>query len=452
MTDAFPRTRRPLPWVLAAFLALVFLEPVDATTLDVHLPVNSNLDRVAIVGVVLAWLFLRGDQRSVWRSSRSRLYVGAVALFFAVLVAGILLGSARIIRLDEWTLVQKQFALILSFFVVGWFALTALRPADLRGFSTYMILLGAVFAIGVLVESRTGYNVFYSLSRTLLRPIATVGPTPTQLNGSLTDDGRVVVVGSTGHGLAAVSVLASVMAFALIRIFDASNWRSWWVNALAFSLMAAAAMATQKKTAVVVLAAVILFVGFHRRRQFLRLLPLGVVLLIGFIHFAAPGNIGTVLNPSLWFQSSSTAHRSNDLGTIWPDVVAHPLLGRGYGSVDVDKPDQFRILDNQDFSVLWQTGVLGLLSYLWMIIAPIVGSRRARRSRDPAIARPAIAAAAGCVAFFVVNALFDTFSYSQTPYMFFTVAAMCVVASGAVAPARSPEAVALEPRPVAVPA
>jgi hypothetical protein len=430
MSDAFPRTRRPLPWILAVFVAMLFFVPVDATSINVHLPVNSHLDRFAIVVVMLIWFVLRGDQRTVWRSSRSKLFVAAVAIFWAVLIAGLIVGSGRIIRLNEWTLAQKQIALIASFFVIGWFALSALRPQDLRGFSTYLIGLGTLLAVGMLVESRTGYNVFYSVSGTILAPIATVAKAPTELNGALTD-GRVIVVGPTGHGLAAVTLLASVMAFALIRTFDAPNRRSWLLNAMAFALMATAAVATQKKTAIVVLIAMVVFVGMHRPRALLRMLPLGVAL-IAFMHVLAPGNIGTVLDPTLWFKSSSTAHRSNDLATIMPDVSAHPLLGRGYGSIDVDKPDQFRILDDQYLGILWQTGVLGLLAFLAMIITPVLGARRACRGRDPALARSAIAASGGCIAFLVVNALFDTFSYSQAPYMFFILAAFCVVASGGV--------------------
>jgi hypothetical protein len=432
MTDAFPHTRRPLPWILAAFLGMLFTVPVDVTNIRVHLPVNSQIDRFAVVIIVLLWFLLKGDQRSVWRSKRSKLLVGAVAIFWAVLLAGVFLGSARIIRLGEWTLFQKQVALVASFFVIGWFALTALRPQDLSGFSTYLVALGTIMAVGMLIEARTSYNIFYSVSSVILHPIATVAKSPTELNGALTD-GRVVVVGPTGHGLAAVTVLASVMGFALARIFNAPSRKSWWLNAIAFALMATAAMATQKKTAVVVLLTVILFVGFYRPAKLLRLLPLGLVL-IAFMHALAPGNIGTVLNPTLWFDTSSTSHRAQDLSAIWPDVVSHPLLGRGYGTIDISQPDQFRILDDQYLSILWQTGALGVLAYLWMIVAPVLAARKARRSRDPDLARTAIAASAGCVAFLVVNALFDAFTYSEVPYLFFILAAMCTVASAAEAP------------------
>jgi len=449
MIDAFPHTRRPLPWIVAAFLVMLFIVPVDATTVNIHLPVDSQIHRCAVVIVILLWCVLGGDQKTIWRSNRSKVFVAAVAIYLAVEFGGVIAASPRIIRLDEWSLVQKQAALSATFFLIGWFVLSALRPNDLRGLSTLILALGTILAVGMLIESHTGYNVFYSVSRTVLKPVATVGPTPTQLNGALTYDGRPVIVGSTMHGLAAVSVLASVMGFALIRMFEARSRRTWVLYGLAFALMAAAAVSTQKKTSVVVLLAVILFVGAHRPRKLLRLLPLGVVL-VGAIHALAPGSIGTVLNPSLWFNSNSSAHRSNDIPTIWPDIITHPILGLGSGSANPDQPDQYRILDDAMLAILWEMGVVGLLAFIAMILAPIVDARKARRSRDPDLAQTAIAASAGCVAFFVVSFLFDSLSFSEAPYLFFILAGFCVVASGAAADERPPVLVESPPRRVAV--
>ena len=43
--DAWPRTRRPLPWLFAGFLATIFLVPFDAIHLKVSLPFSSDFDR-----------------------------------------------------------------------------------------------------------------------------------------------------------------------------------------------------------------------------------------------------------------------------------------------------------------------------------------------------------------------------------------------------------------------
>ena len=431
--DAFPHTRRPLPWVLAGFLTLLFLAPVDQTQLKVHLPVNSKLDRFAVIGMLLAWIFFRGDQRTIWRSRRSKVYVVAAAIFISVIATGLFVNSSRALILNEWTLGEKQFAVLASLIIVSWFTLTALRTEDLRGFSTMMIGLGTILALGILIESRTGYNFFYSFVGALFHPIATVSPPGTDINPELTGVYRVVIVGPTSHPLAAVTMLAVVMPFALVRVFEAPSRRSWWLNAIAVALMTAGAVATQKKTGVLSLVAVFIFVGLHDPLKMLRLAPLAVVL-VGFVHLVSPGSLGTVLNLGSWFNNSSSQHRGSDLQAIWPDVLAHPLLGRGFGTVDISRPDQFRIMDDQILGMLWQAGALGLISYVWMIFSPIFAAVRVRRFGDPGLRQFVLAASAACVAYFVVNSLFDTLSFVQGPYMFFIVAAMCTVATGAVYP------------------
>ena len=89
--------------MLAGFMVIIFLIPVDSVRLKVHLPFNASFDRLGVFVLLLAWVVLGGDQRTVWRSRRSKLYAGAAALFAAILVAGILANSYHVITLGEWT-------------------------------------------------------------------------------------------------------------------------------------------------------------------------------------------------------------------------------------------------------------------------------------------------------------------------------------------------------------
>jgi hypothetical protein len=448
--DAFPHTRRPLPWVLAGFLWFLFFVPVDQTTVKVHLPFSSYFDRFLVVLMVLAWIVFRGDQRTVWKSRRSRIFVGAAALFLFTLVVGDFANSPRAINMNEWTLATKQLTLVATLMIVGWFTLTALRPEDLPGFSKLIVIFGTGMAIGMLVESRTGYNVFFNVSTILLSPIAHVGAAGTNLNAAAQGVQRAVVVGPTAHGLCAVTVLAIALPFALVRLFDAKSARQWLCYAMAVALMASAAIATQEKTGFLALVGVFLFIMVHRPLKMLKLVPFMVVML-GFVHAAAPGSLGTVLDISRWFNNGSSAHRAADLTAIWPDVLTHPLFGRGYGTVNVAQAAQFRIMDDQFLGMLWQTGFLGLAAYCWMILSPIAASTKARLSRDPHIAPVALAASAGCVAFFIVNWLFDALGFVQGPYLFFIIAAMATVASGANLKAPAPKrAPARHPQPIVV--
>ena len=429
--DAFPHTRRPLPWALAAFLAMLFLVPVNSTELNVHLPVGSQIDRFAIVGLILAWFCFGGDQRAFLRTRRSKLYVTAACVFLAIAVASLLLDSGRIINIGDFSLAEKRFALLGSFLVLSWFTLTALRFEDVRGFCTYLIGLGTTMALGMLIERHTGYNVFYNWSAVIFKPIASVAPSPTDIHPAFGSDGRVTVVGPTLHGLAATTMLVVVMPFALVRLFDATSRKSWWLNAAAFALMLAGAVATDRKTALLVPVALVIYLACYRPRQVLRLAPIGLVVLVGFVHLASPGALGTILNPNEGIQSSSTEHRLGDFTDVAPDVFAHPVLGRGFGTLDPDQPNQFRINDDEYIDEIWEVGVVGLLAYLWMILTPVLAARKAIRARDPDVAPLALAASGGCVAYLVVNALFDAMSFPQAPYMFFMVAALTtIVAAG----------------------
>lgn len=431
-SDAFPHTRRPLPWALAAFLGMLFFVPVDSTELKVHLPVGSQIDRFAIVALVFMWIFCGGDQRAFLRTRRSKLYVAAACVFLTFVVLSLLLGAGRILNVSEFSLAQKRFALLGSFVVLSWFTLTALRFEDLRGFSTYLIGLATMTAIGTIIERRTGYNIFYNWSGAILKPIANVAPSPTNIHPEIGSDGRVAVFGPTLSGLAATAMLVMVMPFALVRMFDArsrKSRRSWWLNAIAFTLMLAGAAATDRKTALLVPVGVVVYIACYRPRAVLRLAPIGLVVLVGLVHFASPGALGTLFSPSSGVVSSSTTHRLGDFTDVEPDVLAHPVLGRGFGTLAPEEPTTFRINDDEYIDEIWEVGILGLLAYVGMILAPVLLSRRAIRGRDPNISSLALATSAGCIAYLVVNALFDAMSFPQAPYMFFMMAALTTVAA-----------------------
>jgi hypothetical protein len=452
--DAFPHTRRPLPWILAAFLAMLFFVPIAAIELKIHLPVDSRIDRFAVVALVLAWIWFGGDQRAFLRTRRSKLFVTAACVFLALAVASLLLDVGRIVNLGDLQLSAKRFALLGSFLILSWFALTALRFEDVRGFATYLIGLASIMSIGMIVERHTGYNAFYNWSDTILGPIARVTPSPTEIHPAFGTEGRVVVVGPTQHGLAATAMLVMVMPFALVRVFDATSRRSWWCNAAAFALMVAGAMATDRKTALLVPVAVLIYIACYRPRQVLRLAPLGLVVLAAVVHVASPGALGTVFNLNRAVNSNSTAHRVGDFTNVAPDVLAHPVLGRGFGTLNPQQPDQFRINDNEYIDELWSVGVFGLLAFLWMILAPVVIARSAIRTRGPTIGSLALATSGGCIAFLVVCILFDALSFPQAPYMFFVVAALTTIAAagpeGNVEPSRElVRRLVARPRPVA---
>src|ERR1700735_939530 len=49
--DDWPHTTRLMPWLIAVFMATVFLVPIDGTTFNVKLPVDSRPDRFLLIAM-----------------------------------------------------------------------------------------------------------------------------------------------------------------------------------------------------------------------------------------------------------------------------------------------------------------------------------------------------------------------------------------------------------------
>jgi O-antigen ligase len=162
----------------------------------------------------------------------------------------------------------------------------------------------------------------------------------------------------------------------------------------------------------------------------LRWTPVALLVLIPAIHFVAPGALGTFHVLASAGSSDSTTQRISDYSGIAPDVLSHPVIGEGYGSLDSDNARWYRILDNEYLGELFQVGILGVLAYLAMVLAPLVTAHGVIR-RASGRAPPIVAAAAGCAAYAVVSGTFDAMSFPQAPYSFFFVAGLIAAAAAA---------------------
>lgn len=430
--DDWPHTRRLMPWTVAGFMAMVFLVPIDGTTLKVHLPVSSKIDRFALLGMVGVLLLQRLVSMDRPRTARRMTATtGAVLVYGAVSLASVLPNAQRLYGLGQITLTEKALAQLLAYVAFFLIVSTQLRRTELRAFGRLVMGLAVLTSLGVLYESRTGDNLFYHWTATMLRPIADVIPSPTNIHPSV-DAGRKSIVGPTQHGLALASMLTMAMPFGVIMVLEARTRLKRYGYLLAVALIFAASLATARKTAIVAPVAALAVLAVYYPRM-LRWLPLAAVIVIPTIHVVSPGALGTFTVLSSGGSSISTEGRVSDYAAVTPDIISNPLLGRGYGSLDPDNPRWYRVLDNEYLGELFQVGFVGLAAYLAMVIAPLVTARRAI-VRDRLRAPPLIAASAGCAAYAVVSATFDAMSFSQAPYAFLFGAGMIAAAASTIEP------------------
>lgn len=433
--DAWPRTRRPLPWMFAVLLAMIFLVPFDAVHLKVSLPFASNLDRFVVAVLVAVWAVgaALGRRESVERLRPAGWAVGMIA-FVLVAVASIAFNAERITNLGEWKDAQNHLAVLFSLGAVFAIVSLNLRAAELRPFSVLIVILAVITAMGTIYEKKTGYNVFYETSAAVLSPLADVDHSPTEINPDPATTPRPTITGPTRHALSVTSILGMALPFAVVLAAIAPEPRRRLLWGLAACVIIAGALITQRKSGAVVPAMALLVLFVLRPRQLLRLAPFGVVALAVALA-VTPGIFSTVRELGQTKNQDSTEGRTSDYPAVVPDLLTNPALGRGFGTHDSERVDVYRIFDNEYLGQLFEVGALGLLAFLAMIVTPLFVARSVLRSDDPVRGPPALAAGAACLAFGVACALYDILTFPQAPYLFLFMAAMCTCAASVEVPA-----------------
>ena len=422
-TDNWPHTRRPLPWLLAAFLVMVFLIPFDSIIFKIHLPANATFDRVFLIVMVAVFVGSRASLRQAGARRRLTPVEVAMLTFGAIALLSIVLNIDRIYQQNQVSFVEKGFSQLLAYGVFFFVVVATVRAEEMPAFSRLILVLASITALGVLVESHTGYNAFYAWSAILLKPFATVGQSPTIMHPSK------IVVGPTHHGLALASMLTIGLPFAVLPLLEARDAGQRLRYLLLLGLILAADLSTYRKTAVYApLAAFIVLVAY--KRQLLRAAPVAILILIPVIHFASPGALGgvTAIIPSGSNGGDYTDGRAGDYAAVFPDILNNVVLGRGYSTLDVSNWRTYRILDNEYLDTVFEVGVVGLVAYLAIVFTALMTAHGVIR-RGGVRGPPALAAAAGCAAFGLVSATYDSMGFPQGVYSFLFAAGLVAVAA-----------------------
>lgn len=421
--DEWPHTKRALPWLLAGFLVMLWLVPFQDVRLPINLPIDAKLDRFILGGIALLWIaaFLAGGRAAPRPRGGA---IGLAVLSFVVLAfASVLLNLQVLLFADDFTLAVKKLALLVAYATFFYIAATSIRPAEVPAFCALTVGLATVTALGVIWEYRIGANLFYDITAAVLPPGFALLPETGD-----PEFARPAITGPTQHALALTTILALALPFAVVALLRGEGRGRKVMYGVATALILAGAMATLRKTAAVMPAATLLVLLAYRRREMLRLAPLGIVLILA-IQGLSPGALASIrgqLEPDRFSSSVSTQGRTADYDAVKPDIKTHLATGRGYGTYDSHK---YRLLDNQYLVLLIEVGILGIAAYVAIALAVMIVAHPVIRSGDASRAPPALAAAAGAAAFVACNALFDTLAFPQVPYLFLFVAALAAVSA-----------------------
>jgi hypothetical protein len=418
--DNWPHTKRPLPWLLAGFLAMIFLVPFDAIIFKVHMPANATFDRVFLVVMIAVFVANRtvkghlGPRRRLTPVEISMLVFGGVALL------SIVLNIDRIYQQNQLSFVNKSFSQLLAYGVFFFVVVATLRPEEVPAFSRLIMALACLTALGVIYESRTGTNLFFSWSAMLLGPLAIVEKPPT-------GDVVAIISGPTQHGLALASMLTIALPFAVLPLLEARELGQRLKYLVVIGLILGADFSTNERTAIFAPIAALIVLAVYKR-QILRWAPVAIIVLIPVIHVASPGALGNVTSilPTSGGSGDYTDGRAGDYAAVAPDILNNLVLGRGYGTLNTQDWRTYRILDNQYLDTIFVVGVVGLIAYLAIVFCAIMTAHGVIK-RGGERAPPALAAAAGCAAFGLVSATYDAAAFPQAVYSFLFAAGLTAV-------------------------
>jgi hypothetical protein len=421
--DDWPHTTRLLPWMLAGFMALLWLLPFNSIELNASLPIDLKLDRLVLPFVAATWIFaLCAGGRATPRIRFTWIHA-AIGLFVACAFLSVVFGAGYLNRTLELDLAFKKLPLLVAY--VSLFVITAstLRRTEVPAFLNYTLILAVCCAVGVIFEYRFVHNLFYEWSDKILPSFFVVGdPDAAGLDGI----GRRAVHGPAEAALEAVAMLAMALPIAVVRLMQSKEWRGRILYGLAACALVAATFATYRKSAVLAPVAAMLTLAYFRRRELLKLAPLGMVLVL-IVSVLSPGAVRSTVDQFIRpdrFDVPTVSDRASDYDAVRPDLWTHLAFGRGWGSYN---HETYRILDSEILHRTLEMGVIGLVAFLLMGLSVILSARKTIAQRDPRWAPVALVGAAVAAAFLTLSALFDVLSFPHATYIFLYTAGLVAV-------------------------
>jgi hypothetical protein len=418
----WPRTTRVQPWLFAAFLVILWLVPFNSIQLGVSLPIDAKLDRLVLPFLFAVWVFaLAVGGPAAPRLRMTLIHVG-VAGFVAAAGLSVFVNAHDLNRTLEFDLAFKKITLLLSYVLLFVIVASSLRRNEVQSFLKYNLILAVISALGTVYEYRFHYNVFYHLSDAVLPGIFQVDM---RMLNAADDIGRPMTMGASEHPLEVAGMMTMAIPIALVSLLRTNDRRSRVLYTLAACILLAAAISTYRKTALLGPVAGVLTIAYFRRRELLRLAPLGFAAL-AVIHVLSPGALGSVLfqlKPSR-LGVSTVSDRASDYDAVRPDLWSHLVFGRGYGSYD---HNNYRILDSEMLNRVVDTGIVGTLALVLMVVCIVVAARGVINSRHPVTAPIALMVAASAVSFLVLTFLFDVSSFPHVPYLLMVMVGLLAV-------------------------
>jgi O-antigen ligase/polysaccharide polymerase Wzy-like membrane protein len=422
----WPRTDRLMPWLTALVVATVLVVPIDSETLPVPIPFDARPDRVLLVACFGLWALILAVQAPDGPPG-TRYRFGAIEVLLLLFTVVATLSIARNVTQlgidDEASTAVKKLVLLLSYLAFYLLVVGTVRASEVPAFVRLIVVLGAVAAVGTIIEYATGRNLFFTVA-------TWVAPPGTSFSSSATltvSGGRPDVTGPARHGLAISTMLAMILPLALVGAVFADSGRDRVLYRLAAVLLFVGCLTTFRRSGVILPFIASSAVIFGGGRRMFPLAAVFVVLLV-VTPIVAPGAVAEITSQFSTSNAStqeSVEGRTADYPAVIPDVAAEAVTGRGFGSYIARR---YRFIDNEYILLAIETGLVGIASYLALLVVSAGMALRTGLRRAGPASWIGLAVFGSVLAFMAANAFFDALSFPQAPYAFALVVALASIA------------------------
>jgi hypothetical protein len=407
----------------------IFFITIRRYSLPSSLPIVLEPYRVIVTVVIAFWAAALLIDRRV-HVRRSGFDAPILAIGSAVLLS-LLANPHRFESVSSHA--TKALMFFISFLLVFYLVVSiTTRKGVADTLIKLMVVSGAVVGVFSLIEFRTGYNIFDHLTGI---PGLQRETLPTQLGDptGFSRGGRVRVYASAQHPIALGAVLTMLVPLAIYLAHKSRRWY-WW---LAAGVSVLGVFATVSRTSIVMLLVLGAVYLWLRPRETRRLWP-ALIPLVLLIHIAAPGTLGSIKEAffpkgGLVAQEAQNSVGSGRLATLGPtlhkEVYPNFVFGEGFGTrvttSDSDAKPNAPILDDQWLGTLAETGIIGALAWLWLLIMFVrrLGSASKRFTNEEDSWLYA-ALAASVASFGVAMLFFDIFSFIQVTFVLYFLLAL----------------------------
>ena len=135
----WPRTSRVLPWMIAAFIAMLWLVPFNTIQLAASGPIDLKLDRLVLPFIFIVWLLSLATGGSAAPRVRPTWIHAGIAGFVVVACFSAVIDAGYLNQTLEFELATKKVTLLLSYAMFFVLVASVVRPTEVRAFMKYTL-------------------------------------------------------------------------------------------------------------------------------------------------------------------------------------------------------------------------------------------------------------------------------------------------------------------------